>query len=108
MQTYQNDADEKLIMADIDSLNSFIPRINDVIDTCNKLDLPYDTEGNNASEAVKLKTLALKEYFEQCMFQIQINNKMLQKKLKHESLAFKVSQIPELMLQIREYVRFKK
>lgn len=107
MQTYQNDADEKLILADIDSLNSFIPRINDVIDICNRLDLPYNTEGDNAAESVKLKTLALNEYFEQCMLQIQVNNRMLQRKLINESLAFKVSQIPELMQNLKVYVRLK-
>lgn len=108
MQTYQNEADEKLIWADIDSLNAFIPRINGVIEISNKLEMPFDTDGNNAAEAVKLKTLALREYFEQCLLQIQVNNRILQKKLKHESLDFKVSQLPDLMLNLKEFSRLKK
>ena len=108
MQTYQNEADEKLILADIDSLNAFIPRINVVIDISNRLEIPFDIDGNNAAEAVKLKTLALREYFEQCLLQIQVNNRILQKKLKHESLDYKVSQLTELMLNLKEYVRLKK
>lgn len=96
MQSYQNDADEKLILQDIDSLRVLKDDVNAHIDICNKFACPNTDEGRNASETLNLKVGALKEYFDQCMMQIQVNNGILQKKLKNETLDFKVSQITEL------------
>lgn len=95
MQSYQNDATEDLILKDIDSLNVFMADVNSHIEMANKYKLPETVEGKNASETVKLKTEALAEYFEQCLLQIQVNNSILQKKLKNESLDFKVAQIKD-------------
>jgi hypothetical protein len=102
MQSYQNEATEELILKDIDSLNVFVTDVNAHIDIANKLALPNTVEGRNGSETLKLKVGALQEYFEQCMLQIQVNNNLLQRKLKNESLDFKVSQINEL--KVKEYV----
>lgn len=93
MQTYQNSATEELILKDIDSLNVFMHDVNSHIDMANKYKLPDTNDGRNAMETVRLKTEGLREYFEQCLMQIQVNNGILQKKLKNESLDFKVSQI---------------
>jgi hypothetical protein len=100
MQSYQNEATEDLIIKDIDSLNVFMRDVNSHIDMANKYKLPDTDEGKNATETVRLKTEALREYFEQCLLQIQVNNNILQKKLKNESLEFKVSQIKEYQVNV--------
>jgi len=98
MQSYQNDATEELILKDIDSLNVFVNDVNAHIDYANNFKFNTDADVLNASETIKLKVDGLKEYFEQCRMQIQVNNNILQKKLKNESLDFKVKQIDELKL----------
>lgn len=103
MQTYQNDATEELILADIDSLRHFIVQVNYAIGVANKLVLPDTDNARNAAETLRLKIEALKEYTEQCKLQIEVNNRILQKKLKNESLDFKVSQISDIMNEIRPY-----
>jgi gas vesicle protein len=103
MQTYQNEATEELILADIDSLKHFIVEVNSAIGVANKLILPDTENGRNAAETIRLKIEALKEYTEQCKLQIEVNNRILQKKLKNESLDFKVSQISDIMSEIRQY-----
>jgi hypothetical protein len=103
MQTYQNDATEELILADIDSLRQFIVQVNYAIGVANKLTLPDTENGRNAAETLRLKVEALKEYTEQCKLQIEVNNRILQKKLKNESLDFRVSQISDIMNEIRPY-----
>jgi len=103
MQTYQNDATEELIIADIDSLRHFIVQVNYAIGVASKLTLPDTDNGKNAAETLRLKVEALKEYTEQCKLQIEVNNRILQKKLKNESLDFKVSQISDILSEIRPY-----
>ncbi len=98
MQSYQNDATEELILKDIDTLNVFVTDVNAHIDYCNNYKLPQDADAINASETIRLKLEALKEYFDQCRLQIHVNNNILQKKLKHEILDFKVRQIDDLKL----------
>lgn len=98
MQTYTNEATEDLILKDIDTLNVFMTDVNAHIEICNKFELPNTNTGKNAAETLNLKVGALKEYFDQCLMQIQVNNNILQRKLKNESLDFKVSQITELKL----------
>lgn len=100
MQAYQNNATEELILKDIDSLNVFMHDVNAHIDMANKYKLPDTDEGKNAAETVRLKTEGLREYFEQCLMQIQVNNSILQKKLKNESLDFKVSQLSDYKVNI--------
>lgn len=103
-RSYQNDANEAKILADIDSLNHFKAEINSVIDQCNMLELPDTVDGRNAAEAVRLKIEALKEYLEQCQIQIRINNEILQKKLKNETLNFKVLETEEVTKGFKTYM----
>ncbi|HMQ81136.1 MAG TPA: hypothetical protein PKD94_16340 [Ignavibacteria bacterium] len=98
MQSYQNEATEELILKDIDTLNVFATDVNAHIDFANNFKLPADSDALNASETIRLKIEGLKEYFEQCMLQIHVNNNILQRRLKNESLDFKVKQIDELKL----------
>ncbi len=99
MQSHQNESDESLILAGIDSLNVFVPVVNAAIDMCNAFEFPNTPDGQNGAETFRLKIAGVKEYFEQCRMQTQVNNNILQKKLKNESLQFKVSQIDELKLK---------
>jgi hypothetical protein len=99
MQSYQNEADESIILRDIDSLHALMQPVNDAVDMCNAFIFPNTNDGINASETVRLKLAGLKEYFDQCRLQIHVNNNILQKKLKNESLDFKVKQIDELTLK---------
>lgn len=99
MQVYQNDATEELIIKDIDSLNVFMNDVNAHVDIANSVEFPNTTDGKNAAETMRLKVGVLAEYFEQNMMQIEVNNKILQKKLKNESLDFKVSQVRDLKLK---------
>lgn len=103
MQSYQNEATEEQIIADIDSLQQFIYRVNSAIDLAYLLKLPDSDDGRNAAETVRLKIEALKEYTEQCKLQIEVNNRILQKKLKNESLDFKVTQIADILSDIKPY-----
>jgi hypothetical protein len=99
MQTYQNEATEELIIKDMDSLNVFMNDVNAHIDIANSFEFPSNADGKNAAETMRLKVGVLAEYFEQNMLQIEVNNRILQKKLKNESLDFKVSQVRELKLK---------
>ncbi len=103
MRSYQNDADEGLILNDIDRLKMSVDSINTAIDKCSRIELPNTETGKYAVESVNLKIAALKEYFEQRLIQIQVNNNILQKKLRNESLAFKVSEIDELRSKLTDY-----
>lgn len=96
MQTYQNEATEELILRDMDSLFVFETEVNSHIQIANSFTCPNTTEGLNACETLKLKVAALREYFEQNKLQIQVNNMVLQKKLKNESLNFRVTEISDL------------
>lgn len=98
MQTYQNVATEEQILADMDSLFVFESEVNSHIQIANSFVCPNTSEGINASETLKLKVAALREYFEQNKLQIQVNNMILQKKLKNENLDFRVSEIADLGL----------
>ncbi|MBZ0202766.1 MAG: hypothetical protein K8I03_07105 [Ignavibacteria bacterium] len=103
MRSYQNDADESMILNDIDRLSLSIDSINTAIEKCNVVELPNTETGKYAVESVNLKIAALKEYFEQRLLQIQVNNQILQKKLKNEPLAFKVNEINELKTRLIDY-----
>ncbi|HWA07635.1 MAG TPA: hypothetical protein VG961_13880 [Ignavibacteria bacterium] len=96
MQSYQNDATEELILKDIDTLNVFVTDVNAHIDYCNNFKFSPEADVLNASETIRLKIDGLKEYAEQCRLQIHVNNNILQRKLKNESLDFKVKQIESL------------
>lgn len=96
MQTYQNEATEELILRDMDSLFHFESEVNSHIQIANSFTCPNTDEGLNACETLRLKVAALREYFEQNKLQIQVNNMVLQKKLKNEKLDFKVSEISEV------------
>lgn len=98
MQSYQNDPTEELILKDIDSLIVFQKDVNLHIGFANDYEFTSDADSKNASETIRLKIEGLKEYFEQCRLQIHVNNNILQRRLKNESLDFKVSQIDELKL----------
>jgi hypothetical protein len=98
MQSYQNDATEELILKDMDTLTVFVTDVNAHIDYANSFKFPADADAINASETIRLKVEGLKEYFDQCRLQIHVNNNILQKKLKNESLDFKVKQIDDLKL----------
>ncbi|KXK54843.1 MAG: hypothetical protein UZ05_CHB002000807 [Chlorobi bacterium OLB5] len=99
MQSYQNEATEELILKDIDTLIVFRADVNSHIDFANNYKFSADADAINASETIRLKVEGLKEYFEQCRMQIHVNNNILQKYLKNESLDFKVKQIDELTLK---------
>lgn len=98
MQSYQNEANEQQILNDIDTLHVLLNDINIHITLCNDFVFSENTDSYNASETFKLKIDALKEYFEQCRMQILINNQILQKRLKNESLDFKVKTIEDLKI----------
>lgn len=98
MQGYQNDATEELILKDIDTLKVFVTDVDAHIAICNNYKFPGDADAINASETFRLKLEGLKEYFEQCRLQIHVNNNILQRKLKNETLDFKVRQIDDLKL----------
>lgn len=93
MQSYQNDATEELILKDMDTLSVFVTDVNAHIDYCNNFKFSSDADVINASETIRLKVEGLKEYAEQCRLQLHVNNNILQRKLKNESLDFKVKQI---------------
>jgi len=99
MQARQNESDESIILAGIDSLNAFVPMVNEAVDMCNSFQFPNTPDGLNGAETFRLKITGIKDYFEQCRLQIHVNNNILQKKLKNESLQFKVSQIDELTVK---------
>ncbi len=98
MQSYQNDATEELILKDMDTLNVFVTDVNAHIDFANNFKFGPEADVLNASETIRLKVEGLKEYFEQCRLQIHVNNNILQRKLKNETLDFKVRQIDDLKL----------
>ncbi len=99
LQNHQNDPDETLIVAGIDSLNVFMSAVNQLIDKSNEFEFPNTPDGQNGAETFRLKIAGVKEYFEQCRLQTHVNNNILQKRLRNESLQFKVSQIDELTLK---------
>ena len=108
MQSYQNDADSSKITGDIDSLQHFKSEINRIIPTCNSLYVPLTDEGDNARETIRLKNAAIYEYFEQCYLQLQVNNSIIQKRLKNEYLDFKVSEISGILSELIKYEPYTK